>query len=344
MDDARIGPAGPVYIGGPDRCGKTTLAAFLTSHPRIAVPDVGSNMWTYFYDRYGDLAIDENFERCLDAMLSYDHVQFLDPDSERIRREFRAGPRTYPRLFASFLEHFAERAGKPRWGVQTGLIERYADPIFAAEPDAKVLHMLRDPRDRYEASLALWPDGKGRAGGAAARWRYSVRLGERHTRRYPDRYRFVRYEDLVQRPEDTLREVCAFLGEDFHPEMLGMPGAAQRRDKLIARSTERPEGSPVSTEYIGRFRGRVPPLEVKFLQVHTRGPMRRHGYAPDPVRCTAGEWVRFAFTEWPGQYARMKAWQARELIEERLPTVVRRQPSPPRPKRHSTPEQAGASA
>ena len=38
----------PIYIGGPDRCGKTLVAALLGSHSRIAIPIVGSNLWTYF--------------------------------------------------------------------------------------------------------------------------------------------------------------------------------------------------------------------------------------------------------------------------------------------------------
>ena len=35
-----------------------------------------------------------------------------------------------------------------------------------------------------------------------------------------DRRMTVRYEDLVEAPEPTLRSVCAFLGEPFEPEML----------------------------------------------------------------------------------------------------------------------------
>ena len=160
---------GPIFIGGPDRCGKTTMRAFLASHPNIAIPAVGSNMWTYFYGQYGDLADNQNFERCLDDMLHYKHVAFLQPDAERIRREFKHGERSYARLFSLFLIHYAEREGKPRWGAQTGLIERYADQVMAAYPDSQMIHMVRDPRDRYEASLALWPKGKLRAGGAVAR-------------------------------------------------------------------------------------------------------------------------------------------------------------------------------
>ncbi len=116
MADERAGAgrpsrsSGPVHIGGLDRSGKTTMAAFLTSHPNIAIPPVGSNMWTYFYGRFGDLAERKNLERCLAAMLDYSHVAILEPDPEPIRREFAEGSRTYARLFELFLVQYAENS------------------------------------------------------------------------------------------------------------------------------------------------------------------------------------------------------------------------------------------
>src|SRR5690606_19411988 len=134
--------------------------------------------------------------------LDYSHVQYLNPDPARIRREFWQGEPTYARLFALLHEHYAEQQGKARWGDQTGLLECYADLLFAADPRAKMIQMIRDPRDRYAASLIRSPEGKGRAGGATARWLRSVRLAERNRRRYPDRYMVVRYESLVTQPEE----------------------------------------------------------------------------------------------------------------------------------------------
>jgi hypothetical protein len=314
-----------VYIGGLDRSGKTTMAAFLTSHPRIAVPPVGSNMWTYFYGRYGSLAKQRNFEQCLAAMLRYKHVQALEPDPERIRREFADGPATYARLFELFLAHYAEREGKPRWGVQTGLIERYAPQLFAADGRTKVIHMVRDPRDRYEGSLSLWPDGRGRAGGATARWNYSMRLAERNLRRHPDAYRVVRYEDLVVHTEATLREVCAFVGEDYVADMLAMPGAPERRARL-ARNVPDDADSPLSDAFIGRFRGAVPPHEIAFIQLHARRLMRKHGYAPDRIDLSVSAWVRFVVLGWPSQEARMVTWRGVEALQQHLPNVVGRKP------------------
>lgn len=317
---------GPIYIGGLDRCGKTTMRAFLVSHPHIAIPAVGSNMWTYFYGQYGDLGQRNNFERCLESLLHYKHVRFLQPDPDRIRQEFWQGLPTYARLFALFLIHYAEREGKPRWGAQTGLIERYAPRLFAAYPGLKIIHMVRDPRDRYEASLALWPEGKGRVGGATARWLYSLRLAEAHLRRYPNDYKIVRFESLITQPEETLRDVCAFLGETYSPAMVTMEGAPRHRARLIKGSVLEPGQSPVSPEYIGGYRGKVAQREIAFMQLHAGRKMRAYGYTLDPMPFSPKDWLLFAFVTWPNQMARLAAWQTVETIQQNFPGWVGRRP------------------
>ena len=317
----------PIYIGGLDRSGKTMMRGFLVSHPNIAIPPVGSNMETYFYRRFGDLGRPENLTRCLAAMLAYSHVRVLDPDPDRIRREFAEGRPTYARLFSLFLQHYAERAGKPRWGAQTGLIERYADHLFAAYPATKVIHMVRDPRDRYEASLDLWPNGRGRAGGATARWRYSVHLAERNLAKYPDGYLVVRYEDLVSRTEEILRDVCRFIREKFHSEMLTMSGAPERRERL-STSAGGSSGDLLSSEFIGRFRGRIPPPELAFIQLHAGRLMRRYGYRPDELHFSTRTLARFVAIDWPGQAARMVAWRSSEALRQRFPASLPRTPDP----------------
>jgi hypothetical protein len=322
--EPRTSARGPVYIGGLDRSGKTTMAAYLGSHPDIAIPAVGSNMWTYFYGQYGDLGTPGNLARCLDAMLRYKHVRFLDPDPDRIRREFAAGPPTYAHLFALFLMHYAERSGKPRWGAQTGLIERYADHLFAAYPGLRIVHMVRDPRDRYEASLARWPDGRGRAGGAVARWRYSTALAERHARRHPDGYLIIRFEDLVHETETTVRRVCAFVDAPYTARMLRMDAAPKLRHTLEAGGGS---GTQLLTpQYIGQYRERVPPAELTYIQLHLGRRMRAYGYACERSLLSPAERVRFAATDWPSQAVRQLAWRGAEELQQRLPQWFGRRP------------------
>jgi hypothetical protein len=319
---------GPIFIGGPDRCGKTTMRAFLASHPNIAIPAVGSNMWTYFYGQYGDLAIEQNFERCLEDMLHYKHVAFLQPDSERIRHEFHQEERTYARLFSLFLIHFAEREGKPRWGVQTGLIERYADQILAAYPGAQIIHLIRDPRDRYEASLARWPKGRLRAGGAVARWEYSVGLAKRNQKRYPERYLVVRYETMVAKPEQTLHQLCEFLDETYTTDMLTMSDAPEFREKISQGIDLDPDQTPVTTDYIGRYRQGVPREDIAFIQAYAGKDMKAYDYRLEPNDFSFSERLRFNLTVRPKGLVSMWTWLFLERLQHRFPGIIGRTPKP----------------
>lgn len=315
----------PIYIVGLDRSGKTTMRAFLSSHSHIDIPAVGSNMWTYFYRRFGPLDDAANLARCLAEMSRYKHVRFLEPDFARVRREFARGPATYARLFSLFLMHHAEREGKRRWGAQSGLVEQYADEMFEAWPSLKVIHMVRDPRDRYEASLAKWPDGRGRAGGAAARWRYSMRWAERNLRRYPDNYLIVRFEDLVTSTEATVRTACDFIGERFEPAMLALGAAAEFATRL-GTSPGDEESPALSSDYLGRFRGRVPETELLFLQLHLGRTMKRHGYPVERIDLSPRNRLAFAARQWPSNYTRYLAWSAAETAHRRWPQRLGHQP------------------
>jgi len=322
--------AGPIFIGGADRSGKTMLRAFLTSHRRISIPAIGSNMWTYFYGQHGDLADEANFERCLAAMLRYKHVRFLEPDAARIREEFKAGAPTYGRLFAIFQRQHAEREGKPRWGDQSGLVERYADEVFAAYPDAVMLHLMRDPRDRWEAVRARWGDGHGGVGGATARWRYSARLAARNVARHAARYAVVRFEDLVLQPEASLRAVCRTISETYEPEMLTMSGATDYRARLAGDAE--PAGAltdpaPLDPAYVGRYRGRVSRADVVFIESIAGIEMAQHGYRPVAAPLAGAQRIRYRLGTWPANRLRLAAWMARERLQQRAPGQVGRRPS-----------------
>lgn len=322
---------GPVFIGGPDRCGKTLLAGLLASHSRISIPIVGSNLWPLFYRQHGDLRDLDNARRCLAAMLGYKHIAFLRPDPDEVMLAFAEGPRTYARLFALVQEQHAARNGKPRWGDQTGLVERYADEIFASYPGVRFIHMVRDPRDRYAESRVRWPDGRLGAGGATARWLFSVRLGRRNAKRYSDRYRLLRYESLVRDPEGTLREVCDVLGEAFEPPMLELGAVPTYRAKLQASIDALPpdarpaSGALISPAFIGGYAAHVTPAEIAFIQERAGREMTSFGYALDGVRLGGAAGLRLRVVDG----LRMYGWWAREALAYRFPRWLGRRPNRP---------------
>jgi hypothetical protein len=308
---------GPIYIGGPDRCGKTTVAALLGSHPRIAFSAVGSNLWPFFYRRYGSLAEEANLGRCVDAMLHYKHVAYMRPDRDAILSEFRAGASTYARLFSIVHAQYARAHAKARWGDQTGLVERWADEIFSAYPGVRMIHMLRDPRDRYLASLQMWPEGRLRAGGATARWRLSADLALRNARRHGGRYLVLRYEELAENPRAVVLRLCDFIGEEFDPAMLDMGAMPGVRAKLGAADGLAVDA--LSPSFIGAYRGNLPAGEVRFIERHAGRQMALLGYAPDPDAASGSLRIGEALLSEPVNALRMGAWRVREGLAFRFP-------------------------
>lgn len=307
---------GPIFVAGLERSGTSLMFALLASHPNVAMTR-RTNLWTHFYGQYGDLAVGENFERCLATMMRYKRLLVLRPDPDALRRAFAAGPPTYARLFELLEAQHAERLGKPRWGDKSLCTERYAGEIIAAYPGARVLHMIRDPRDRFASSLTRWRSRRGGVGAGAAEWSSSAAIARRLSRAHPRQYRVVRYETLVGEPERTLRAVCAFVGEDYAPAMLAMDGAPRFRDEGANSSYGRRPPGLITTESIGRFRDVLSARQVAAIQVLAGAGMAWFGYEPEPLRLHPAGRLRLALVDLPFESARLLAWRARERVRDR---------------------------
>ncbi len=304
---------GPIFVAGPDRSGTSLIYAFLASHPNISTVR-RTNMWRYFHERYGDLSQPDNFERCLHDMLRYNRMKHLKPDADRIRREFWQAEPTYGRLFALFHAHHAERRGKPRWGDKSLHTEHYADRVFAEYPNAKIIHMVRDPRDRYASVRKRHGRDSARVGAATARWLFSMRVARRNLKRYPENYLVVRFEELASRPEETLLQVCAFIDEEYTPAMLTMDGAPEHKHGGGNSSFGQIEPGAISTSPIGRFRKVLSSSEIAFIQMWAGRDMEAFGYQRETVRFSPGGRLAFYLVYVPLSLARMLGWLALSAI------------------------------
>ena len=294
----------PIFIAGPDRSGTSLMFALLASHPNISMVR-RTNMWRYFHERYGDVSQTENFERCLSDMTRYNRMKHLQPNAERIRREFLEGQPSYGRLFSLFHLHNAERLGKPRWGDKSLHTEHYADRLFREYPNARVIHMIRDPRDRYASVRKRHGRDNPRLGGSTGRWLFSINRALHNLKRYPDQYKIVCFEDITRDPEGVMRDVCAFIGEEFAPSMMSMSGAAEHTNVGGNSSFEKIEPGKISTKPVGRYREVLSNLEITYIQMFTGKFMERFGYQKHEVRLSAGERFKFYGSVLPASILRM---------------------------------------
>jgi hypothetical protein len=306
----------PIYVAGLERSGTSLIFALLASHPNIAMSR-RTNLWRYFYGQYGDLAIDADLERCLAVMKRYKRLQVLNLDFDRVRADFVRGTRTYGRLFGLIGRQVAEAEGKPRWGDKSLLTERWTEQIFEAFPDAVIVHMVRDPRDRFASSKTRWKTRRGGVGAGIAEWNGSARLGLRNQARYAGRYRVVRYEDLATDPRGTMAEVCAAIGEEFTEDLLAMHGAPSFRDQGSNSSYGRRDAGSIATDSIGRYRDVLSGREAAFMEIAGRSPMGRLDYGRTSPGLGGAELTRLACLDVPLEAARYLAWSARDGLASR---------------------------
>jgi hypothetical protein len=298
----------PILITGADRSGTSLLYALLGSHPDVAMIR-RSNVWRWFDGAFGPLSDEENFERCLDQLLRYQRLQVLSPDPDRIRREFAEGAPTYGRLFALLFRHHAERLGRARWGDKSLHTEHHADRVFAEWPEARLIQLVRDPRDRHASVVKRYPDRSKGVGAITGRWVDSVNAARTNLAMYPDRYLVVKYETLAERPVETLHEVCGFLDLEYDDVMLTMRDVAEQADEGGNSSFGPLEPGTISTRSIGRFADVLDPMTVATVQRLTRAGMSEYGYHPAATRMSLIERARLFGYELPAARTRMRAWQ-----------------------------------
>jgi hypothetical protein len=269
---------GPIFLAGLSHSGKTPLARALSAHSRISMTR-RTYMWTRYYRRFGDLSRQENLQRCISAMLSSPGILQLRPDVDAIMTDFANGEATYARLFALFHQQHAAGCAKARWGDQLGMAEAFADQILTAYPSAMMIHLVRDPRSLYGAQQR-----RGKAGWDTARWLYSADLATRNARRYPGRYLVVRYESFAARPEEHLREIALFLGEQVEDAMLEVLATSDLRAVT-------PSASAAANQAVGHS------------VADTLGAL---GYLE--TETTARRGGRFHVIDWPIHRMGMAAW------------------------------------
>jgi hypothetical protein len=215
-------PRGPFLIIGAQRSGTSLLSRILNQHPCIAVPGESFFFNTFGPLRrfYGDLAVPENRDRLIDDALSTFKIRDWTPPPTRAAVHAKLREPTLGGVFRAILDAWTETQGKRRWAEKTPQHVLHWREVREALPDVPLVHIVRDGRD-VALSLIAAHFGPKTVYAAAKRWRrYLAAIEAIKATIEPGLLHEIRYEDLLQRPEEVLTGLCDFLGEQYSPRML----------------------------------------------------------------------------------------------------------------------------
>jgi hypothetical protein len=176
-----------------------------------------------------------------------------------------AGAKDFRGLATRFHDHVVRFTGRPIWAEKTPRNIRVIGKFLAAFPEAKVVHIVRDPRDAVLSMLSKVgnPDPVRPTAG----WLASVSAIQPYRDR-PNVHE-IRYEDLCSQPEVALSKLCAFLGIDFdrkhfapeNAEVSALGKGGRRRgwqnapsEGFSTRSIGKWRKSPIDWSFAGRMR------------------------------------------------------------------------------------------
>jgi hypothetical protein len=304
----RTGEPEAIFVVGVSRSGTTLTRRILDRHSRIGIatenhylghllPREGAR---HYFRRVGDLRHDAAVRRLVDLIYSPEfqrrsRLRELSPywrwltghvPRADIEARLMASDRSERAVFEAFLRVYADRRGKAIMGEKTPAHLAHVETLLAWFPDARVVHCLRDPRAIHVSELRRRRE---HAVGAPYRqlatvpplmeafvllqvawaWATAVHRHRQLSRRYPDRYRLLRFEDLVTEPRQTLDGLCSFLGVDPEPRML--------EQKVTSRGAMAGEVG-FDAEAASRWRSHIRPAARRALEGLLRGRIEEMGY------------------------------------------------------------------
>jgi hypothetical protein len=322
------------FIAGPAKSGTTLLVSLLDGNPELLVFPAETAYFPTALTKWAPRGRRAQFDYLTKE--SFARVLFGAPA--------RPGKHTYSDFpKQEFLEHFEKSAFHPsnkdrdllvlmiesyaavrgidlskvkRWIEKTPANRDHLDAILQRFPEAKILVTLRDPRAIMAAQIALEKRRRTRRFSTyyvAAHWRKAARLA-RQIRRGTLPGFVVQYEKLVAETDQTMREVCAYLGVAFSPEMLSPTKAGQ---PWAGNSAAQTGFTSVSMEPAFRWKNELNDDEIGWIEWHCRDFMPEFGYELRQSKRRIGPWFKPIRGERPKEYLKSRFYSVRDRLLKR---------------------------
>ncbi len=276
------------FVIGASRSGTTLLQVMISSHPDIIIAHE-----TRFYNirrsnlgRWGELHDQENFRHAIEFTLNFSQIRDLDINVDKVSEQCLASKPSWETIFLAILTNLAEKYHATRVGEKTPSHIHSLGLLKDRFPNAKFIHIVRDPRAVISSQTKL-PHYKKEyynIVGLCKNWHSKINCHRKYSDLIgPERYTAVKYEDLVANPEMALRTICDFINIEFSSKMLeyhkrDFPGFNLR--KVHMQNTLK----PVFKSSVDKWCKELSPAKIALIEYSLLDDMCLLGYEPSQVK------------------------------------------------------------
>lgn len=238
----------PVFIVGCPRSGTSFLYHLLLSAGGFAEFHTQMNVFDVLEPIFGDLSAPNNKKKMMQEWLGSKAFQVSGLDAPDIEAKVMAACNNGSDFLRIVMEEVARSQSVDRWIDSTPTNIPHMLRISRDFPDGRFIHIIRDGRDvalslyKLQWSRPLpWDKERGLLA-AGLYWEWIVREGRRLGAALGPKYMEVRYEDLVEQTQQSLKPVGKFIGHDLDYARIRQTSVGSVRTPLTAFKGELPEG------------------------------------------------------------------------------------------------------
>lgn len=303
-----------------ERSGSNLLTRILNAHPSICGPFPSHlfRIFTQNYHRYGDLQKDENWRCFVDDVAFYMQHIFATWKSHLSASELLdcVKHRSLAAVGRACYEREAAAHGKSRLFVKENHTWSFAPYLLSHFSSARFIWLVRDPRDMAMTWRDLTTGGVVRATDVWLRdQRGSLRLyGYLND---IGRILRIRFEDLLQHPESTLKRCCEFLEVVYSPGLLSFHETDVTQENASRMVSWGDLGKPLISDNFGQFRRGLSETETRYIEGMCHREMKYFGYElayrdvmdPNVIRNDLPDEAKYNRMFTPDERAAYDSWQ-----------------------------------
>ena len=304
----------PVFVCGHPKSGTSLLVNLLDGHPELVVFPEEAMFFRRVLPKMQGLTPEEKITLAEQTLIHFFEwniknpppSQIGNPESDyseisydQIREVFHSILRDFvPRhdgdLLSAAVMAFGQVSGQltektHRWVEKTPYNEMYIDEILSFWPDAKLIHIIRDPRDNYVSYVKKHPEWS--APFFAANWNRFSRIGLENGSRYGEtKYALIRYEHLVLETDNALIKIRKLLGIK---DNIALMTPTKNRKDWAGNSMFPEKFDRISSNPIGRWRNAKNPGEISSIEIISRATMASLDYSLEQKQ-TISDYLRVA--------------------------------------------------
>jgi len=244
MNDFNLSPL--IFVIGRPRSGTNFIRSILNLHPMVWISGE-PGLWikgrgkglidltAHLVPFDSEYKIQQLFQILGSGKINGKFWTYKKLDLVQLREAFEDSGRQYSDLHWLALSQRGKANQKTIFGEKTPHNLYHLEELSAWYPNAKFLHIIRDPRAVFFSEIhrqdfphhRLKKPNPFRDLGiflyVLADWNRNIRYHKKYLKDFPESYLIVRYSELYKNMKETTKHICSFLGIDYDAAMNDPP-------------------------------------------------------------------------------------------------------------------------